>query len=495
MISENEIFPWSENFVTGIQIIDEQHQKLVALLNKLAGHMAFGSDAQLLTDAFYELTNYSIYHFRTEEKVWTEFLPGEQMTSAHTQSHQDFVINVHKLHQRVSVLHSAQAVEELVLFLTHWLAFHILEEDTHMARIVLDLQKGGSLTVAKENAASYMKGLAQVLIQAVLSMYDKLAGRTLALMREVSDRLRTEEKLRLASNIIESSTDATFITDEHGIISDVNPAFCQDMKCSHEALLGQSIYVVKDDLFASELGKEAWAAATSSGHWVGEIRLRGPSGALESIWLSLSMVRDEIQRTVHYVGILSSISQLVQRHQALELAANHDPLTGLPNRRLLDDRLVQAIERSKRNSTALAICFLDLDGFKLINDSMGHDAGDAVLCTVADRMSAVLRGADTVARIGGDEFVLLLSDLTRQDEVELLIERVRKDVSKPIDIGGDQIRVGASIGATLYPGDAGTADELIKHADLALYKAKAQGKGCYRWYVSAPAAAAAGGDL
>jgi len=264
----------------------------------------------------------------------------------------------------------------------------------------------------------------------------------------------------------------------------MNPAFCEHMERNREGLLGQSITALEPDLFASATGTSIWDQATQRGHWAGERHCRRADGELESVWFTLSTVKDEAHQTVHYVGMLSSISQLVQRHQAMEAAANHDVLTGLPNRRLLDDRLTQAMERCKRTKTLMAVCFLDLDRFKPINDALGHAAGDVVLRVVAQRMLQALRGADTVARIGGDEFVLLLCDLPNAQEAALLIERLLQDVSQPIQLDEKQVQIGASIGATVYPADAVPAAELLKHADLALYQAKAQGKGCYRFFAA-----------
>jgi diguanylate cyclase (GGDEF)-like protein/hemerythrin-like metal-binding protein/PAS domain S-box-containing protein len=482
LISEAEIFPWSDNFATGIEVIDVQHHKLVDLLNQLAGHMAFGSDELTLYAVFDALAEYAVYHFETEEGVWNQYLSGDVMTLVHAQTHQDFVAEVVKVRQQVSGLGTEQSVNELVAFLTHWLAFHILEEDAHMAQIVLGLQRGVSLQQAKEDAVLHMKGSSHVLIVAVLNMYDSLSARTLALLREVSQRRRAEEKLRLASNIIESSTDAIFVTDVQGLITDTNPAFCQDVQRSHDILLGQPVAVVLRDLLGTRAGQDAWAQALHSGHWAGELASRTPLGVLETVWLKLSVVKDEALGTVHLVGMVSSISQLVQRHHALEAAANVDALTGLPNRRLLADRLAQAVERSKRSGTALAVCYVDLDAFKPINDSFGHAVGDRVLQVVAQRMTQMLRGADTVARIGGDEFVLLLGDLAHAQEVMPMMERLLGDLAQPIPVGERLLQVGASVGVTLFPADPGTPDELLKHADLALYQAKAQGKGCMRFF-------------
>jgi diguanylate cyclase (GGDEF)-like protein/PAS domain S-box-containing protein len=316
----------------------------------------------------------------------------------------------------------------------------------------------------------------------VLTMYDSLSSRTLALLRELSLRRRMEEKLRLASNIIESSADGIFITNLAGLITDVNPAYCQHVQRKREELLGQPVAVIMPSLFGSAPGQQVWALATQAGHWAGELSNRRPGGDYESVWLTLSTVKDASQHTLHFVGMLSSISQLVERHHALESAANHDALTGLPNRRLLKDRLTQAMERSKRDGTLLAVCYLDLDQFKPVNDSLGHAVGDQVLCAVAQRMAQALRGADTVARVGGDEFILLLGDLTQPQEARHLLERLLQNMQQPIDLDSHQLQVGASMGATLYPTDASNALELMQHADQMLYLAKAQGRACLRIY-------------
>jgi diguanylate cyclase (GGDEF)-like protein/hemerythrin-like metal-binding protein/PAS domain S-box-containing protein len=482
-ITQSEIFPWSDNFATGIEAIDVQHHQLVDLLNQLASHMAFGSDELTLLQVFDELANYAVHHFQTEEAIWNTHLSGDDLALTHAQTHQDFVAEVVRVRGVMGVLSDDEAIDQVVSFLTHWLAFHILEDDTHMARIVLGVQRGLTLQAAKVAAKEHMTGAAHMLIQAVLHMYDSLSTRTLALMREIGQRQRVEAKLRISSNIIESSADAIFITDRQGVITDVNPAFCQDVQRQREDLLGLPIQAVKTDLFGPSAGQDVWAMATESGYWAGELASRKSGGAMDTVWLTLSTVKDTTHKTVHYVGMLSSISQLVQRHHALESAANHDALTGLPNRRLLNDRLAHAVERSKRNQTLLAVCFLDLDSFKPINDTLGHDAGDVVLRTVAQRMKAMLRSADTVARLGGDEFVLLLCDLAQPQEATELLRRLMQEVSLPIAIGNQQVQVGVSMGVTLYNQDAGTPDELIKHADQALYQAKAQGKGCYKFYM------------
>lgn len=482
LTSQTDIFPWSDNFATGIDIVDLQHHRLVDLLNQLAIHMSYGADELAMYAVFDDLADYTVYHFQTEEGIWNQHFASDELTIAHAQTHKKFVAEVVRVRSLAGALSDEAATEQIVSFLTNWLAFHILEDDTHMARIVLGLQSGLSLPEAKASALQHMKGAAHVLIQSVLKMYDSLSTRTLALRREVNQRRRAEEKLRLSRNIIESSADAIFITTPEGLITDVNPAFCQNVKQDRDVLLGQAIATVKPGLLASDKGLTVWAEAIQTGHWAGELSNRRPDGELEMVWLTLSIVKDETSETRHCVGMVSSISQLVQRYHALEAAANHDALTGLPNRRLLGDRLAQAIERSKRSSTLLAVCLLDLDGFKPINDVLGHNVGDQVLCVVAERMTRILRGADTVARLGGDEFVLLLGELGEAHNAKSHLKRLLYEISQPIDVQPHPVRVTASIGAILYPRDCAHVDELLKLADTAMYAAKAQCKGCLMFY-------------
>lgn len=483
MISPTIIFPWNENFETGIVVIDGQHRKLVELLNRLASHLAYGEDLQGLNQVFDELTAYALHHFQTEEAVWRKYLPEDEMSAEHHKTHQNFVTEVLKLKGEQDVLPTEAVIEDVVSFLTHWLAFHILEADKHMAKVVLALQQGMALKDAKLKASEEMSGAMRVLIETVLSMYDHLSSRTLQLMREIAERQRTEERLHLSRSVIDSTLEAVFITDTQGVILDTNPAFCLDAGREHEELLGMEIRQVKPDLFSQEKLTEIWQEATEKGHWSGELTGRDASGCIEAVWLSLSAVKDAQGVISHYVGLSSSISRLIQRQHSLEDAANYDLLTGLPNRRLLHDRLAQALIRSKRSGHKLAVCYLDLDGFKQVNDSHGHEAGDEVLRTVSRRLSKLLRAEDTVARIGGDEFVLLLGDLEQEEDAEALLNRLLSDIAKPILIDGTPTGVTASIGITLYPRDLNPPEVLLLHADEAMYVAKNSGKS--RFYVYA----------
>jgi diguanylate cyclase (GGDEF)-like protein len=252
-----------------------------------------------------------------------------------------------------------------------------------------------------------------------------------------------------------------------------------DVQLNHEQVIGLDIRQLKPGLFSEGKSDEIWRTATESGHWAGETLGRDSDGKIKGAWLAFSSVKDNQADITHYVGVLSSITQLVQRQQTLEIEANHDALTGLPNRRLLFDRLNQALLHSRRSQQGLAVCYLDLDGFKQVNDTLGHDAGDNVLRLIAGRLSDVLRGEDTVVRLGGDEFVLLLGNLDNEDKAAQLLNRLLQDIAQPMVINGLPAQVTASIGVTFYPQDQGTPEQLLKHADEAMLMAKSEGKSRY----------------
>jgi diguanylate cyclase (GGDEF)-like protein/hemerythrin-like metal-binding protein/PAS domain S-box-containing protein len=481
-IAPSDIFPWNENFQTGVPIVDEQHHKLVDLLNKLASHLAYGVDQPALNKVFDELADYAQYHFKTEEGVWAKYIPLDELSMAHEKTHLDFVSEITALRGKQDTLATEQVIEEVVVFLTHWLAFHILETDKHMAKIALFVQRGMTLLEAKDQARMEMSGALRVLIETILNMYDTLSTRTLQLMREVTERQRAEERLRLSRKVIDSTLEAIFITDEHGNIIDTNPSFCEDVQLEHEQIIGKDIRQLKPGIFSQNKSDEIWKAATESGHWAGETVWRDASGEMEGAWLVLSSIKDNQGVITHYAGVVSSITNLMQRQQTLEGEANHDALTGLPNRRLLQDRLAQAITRSNRGGRVLAVCYLDLDGFKQVNDTLGHDAGDDVLRLITVRLSKILRGEDTVVRLGGDEFILLLGELESEESAVQLFNRLLLDIAQPMVIQGKPASVSASMGVTFFPRDQGKQEQLLAHADEAMLTAKREGKSRYHLY-------------
>ncbi len=475
----SEIFPWNVNFETGLAVVDEQHQKLVEIINRLAYQLANNLDDVAINQLLDELSDYTIYHFTTEEALWNKYLPADEMTAEHAQTHQSFVDEVEIVKQERHTLRDEEVSEKVLSFLTHWLAFHILDTDRRMAQIVLGIEQGMDLKHAKDHASHAMSGAMTALIETVLKMYDSLSSQTLELMRETARRQRIEHKLILSKNVIDSTFEAIFVTDPAGLLIDANPAFCTYVDSQYDQIIGQHFQSLKPQLFAQDVVSDIWQLAGEQGHWSGEIFGQGISAEREVAWLTLSAIRGEEGKVDNYAGVLSSVSQLVERQHGLELEANHDTLTGLPNRRLLNDRLEQSILHSKRTDKLLAVCFLDLDGFKAVNDTLGHDAGDEVLCVISHRLGTLVRGEDTVARIGGDEFVLLFGDLANESCLPPLLDKVLECIQRAVPIDNEQAGVSASIGVSLYPAHAEDADSLLKLADKSMYQAKQAGKSRY----------------
>lgn len=304
----------------------------------------------------------------------------------------------------------------------------------------------------------------------------------LAVTRDISARKAAEEELKLAASVFESSYDGILITDHDNRILDVNPAFCRITGYAREEVLGHSPGLLKSGRQGPEFYARMWHELLATGHWRGEIWNRRKNGEVYAELLSISVLRDERGEIRHFIGVFTDISRIKEHEAELDRIAHYDTLTGIPNRRLLADRLSQAIARAQRSGRALAVCYLDLDGFKPVNDQYGHAAGDALLIEIAHRLRAILRGEDTLARLGGDEFVLLLTDLARAEECQTALDRVLAAASAPVRVGEATVQVSASIGVTLYPRDDSDADTLLRHADQAMYLAKSAGKNRYHFF-------------
>ncbi|MGZ5000428.1 MAG: diguanylate cyclase domain-containing protein, partial [Methylomonas sp.] len=304
----------------------------------------------------------------------------------------------------------------------------------------------------------------------------------LALTRDITERKQAEEHLKLAARVFSEAHEGILITDADAVIIDVNPTFCEITGYSREEIIGQNPRVLHSGKQTAQFYLDMWKSLRETKHWQGEIWNRNKDGELYAELLTISALCDEEGRASHYVGLFSDITQAKQQQQLLELMAHYDPLTRLPNRILFADRLNQAIARCKREKTLLAICFLDLDGFKPVNDQYGHDAGDQVLVEVAERIKNSIREYDSVSRHGGDEFVLLLGDIHSIEQCEQAIERMHQAIAQPYLIDGQTVTIGASSGITLYPLDNADPDTLLRHADHAMYQAKLAGKNRYQLF-------------
>jgi len=311
-----------------------------------------------------------------------------------------------------------------------------------------------------------------------------------ATLRERDEALiRSHQDLFLARAVIEASLEGVMIVDAQGRIEYVNPAFTRLTGWGADEVVGRNPNILQsgrqDEAFYAAL----WASLAEKGHWQGEIWNRRKTGEVFAEWLSINAIRDGQGRLVKYAAIFSDITERKRHEEEVRSLAYVDALTGLPNRRLLTDRLAQAMAAAHRHGRALAVMFLDLDLFKRINDTFGHDAGDKVLTETAARLRACVGEGDTVARIGGDEFVLVLTDLDDPADAGKVAERTIAAVKAPLELGGPgggrAVFVTTSIGIAVYPSDAEGVDDLLRCADLAMYQAKQGGRNGFQVYAPA----------
>ncbi|NOQ76202.1 MAG: EAL domain-containing protein [Methylococcaceae bacterium] len=304
----------------------------------------------------------------------------------------------------------------------------------------------------------------------------------LGIYEDITKRKESEEFIRLSSRVFSETHGGITITNAKGVIIDANPAFCTTSGYSRKEIIGQKTNLLNSGRQEPDFYTDMWQAINEHGHWQGEIWNRKKSGELYAELLSISTLLDEEGHVKNYVGISSDITQSKQQQEKLNLMAHYDVLTKLPNRALFVDRFHLATAHSKRTRHLLAVCFLDLDNFKPINDNFGHEAGDKLLIEVAQRITACIREDDTVSRQGGDEFALLLNDLESVEQCNHTLERILATLSQPYLIDDHAHKIAASIGVTLYPEDEGDIDTLLRHADQAMYLAKQSGKGKYQFF-------------
>ena len=304
----------------------------------------------------------------------------------------------------------------------------------------------------------------------------------LVTMRDITEHKRVEEELRITASVFDNSHDAIMITDTNNNIIDVNPAFTRITGYTHEEAIGRNPKFLSSGHHNGVFFTKMWEALKQDKAWRGEIWNRRKSGEIYAELLSISVICDMNGKEQRYVSVFSDISQIKAHEDELNRAAHYDALTGIPNRVLLADRMKQAIAQTSRDQNMMAVCYLDLDGFKPINDEMGHEAGDQVLIEVAKRIANTIRGGDTVARLGGDEFVVLLLGMEKGDECVSTLERLLAAIEHPITVKNKSASISASIGVSIYPLDDEDPDTLLRHADQAMYVAKQSGKNRFNIY-------------
>jgi diguanylate cyclase (GGDEF)-like protein/PAS domain S-box-containing protein len=302
-----------------------------------------------------------------------------------------------------------------------------------------------------------------------------------AFARDVTDRRLAEQRLKLFEKVFDNALEGITVTDHRGDIVSVNPAFTLITGYEAAEALGKNPRILKSDRHLPEFYKAMWADIIKKGQWSGEIWNRRKSGEPYPEWLSISAIR-EGGRTTHYVAVFHDISEMKRKEDQILHQASHDALTGLPNRLLLADLLDKAISHAARSGHKLGVICFDLDNFKTINDSLGHAMGDELLKAAALRISGMLRPEDTVARPGGDEFMVMLGELADERDAVLVAERILDSFRRPFPVDGRELVLTASVGISIFPEDGDTPDALIKNADLAMYRAKERGKNAYQLF-------------
>jgi diguanylate cyclase (GGDEF)-like protein/PAS domain S-box-containing protein len=337
-----------------------------------------------------------------------------------------------------------------------------LEKGRHNVLEVAHLRKDGSVRQTQVSSRSV-----------------KIRGKgyLLAIWSDITQRKLVEEQIKLAASVFHDAREGILITDAGGTLINVNRAFTEITGFQLDEVLGKTPRALKSGRHEREFYTKMWTQLLQTEHWSGELWNRRKNGEEYPEQLSISAVKNAAGKTTHYVGIFTDITEHKQQQEQIERLAYYDALTRLPNRVLLADRMQQALSRADRLNKIVAVCYLDLDGFKPINDRYGHKAGDGVLVEISRRLQDFIRNEDTVARLGGDEFVLLLTDLSDEDGSESILARMLEIVTKPCELhNGARVNVSASIGVTFYPTDHNDPDVLLRHADQAMYQAKQLGR-------------------
>ena len=594
-----EIFPWNENFETGIEIIDEQHKELVRILNHLAAHLANMSDDIILNDIYDELAAYANYHFSTEEAIWKAHFKDDVWYKEHEKTHGSFIEDVIKLKEHNGSLD--EAITEIVSFLSRWLAYHILDTDKRMAKAVLEMETGENIEVSKQRADAHMQGSMKVLINTVLSMYDSLSSRTLDLMREKSLRKRAEKELQLsqerwefvleggsenvwdwdiandelqsdsnmtlfevigkgekkssrihkediekvrqdfqdhldgrsdfyvnkhrvlrdnggwswvlsrgkiverdaeghplrmigthsditerelASLIYKHSSQAMFVSDQKNNIISINPAFTKITGYEEEEILGKTPHYISSGRHDALFYEEMWEQIQSKGQWSGDVCNRRKSGETYPESLTINVVYNAEGAVDHYVALFTDNTEKKTAEDIIVEQANFDPLTKLQNRRRFQEQLEVEVHRAEATNLPFVLMFIDLDHFKEINDSLGHFVGDMLLVEVANRIKACVRDTDVVSRLGGDEFTVICPELDDNRRIEAIAEKIKQSLLEPFELGSQVVYISASIGISLYPHDADSAEKLLKNSDQAMYLSKELGRNCYSYFTA-----------
>ena len=291
-----------------------------------------------------------------------------------------------------------------------------------------------------------------------------------------------QEEISMNAQVFAQARESIIITDIDGRIRSVNPAFTEVTGYREDEVIGQNPSILQSGQHDKDFYRDMWKLIESEGRWIGEIYNKRKNGEIYPEQLSISAIKDRHGNTVRYSGIFIDITERKQQEEKIAYMAYHDNLTGLPNRRTFQSLMDLEFAHAKRNGYGAAIMFLDLDGFKQVNDTKGHDVGDALLVKVSEMLSEAIREGDTVARMGGDEFTILLPQIQEMSSVATLGKKIVSLFKEGVEVNGERLNVGTSIGIAVYPSHGEDPEELLRKADEAMYKVKQSGKNNYQIY-------------
>lgn len=301
------------------------------------------------------------------------------------------------------------------------------------------------------------------------------------IMEDITERKRAEEQHRLAAQVFNSTDESIMILDADKTVINVNQAFTRITGFTPQEAIGRKPWLI-GDMLDQAFFEPIWESLLTQDHWRGETRKQSKNGKIYATMLNVSSVRDDHGKVINYILVFSDITDLKTSQEYFEYQANHDLLTGLPNRNLFYDRLQHGLEKAVRGEERLAVLFIDLDNFKPINDTLGHEVGDMLLLQTAKRLHACTRKEDTIARLGGDEFTVLIEDIHEPEHVVSgTALRIIDLLSQPFHLNGRKAVISASIGIAFYPDNGRDLTTLLKNADSAMYQAKQMGKNNFQF--------------
>lgn len=301
-------------------------------------------------------------------------------------------------------------------------------------------------------------------------------------VEDISDRICSEKRLRQAAAVFDNTDEAILVTDENNRIIMVNNAFCQITGYSEEEALGHNPRLLNSGKHNNAFYESLWQHLEVDNSWRGEMWNQRKDGTIFPVWQQIAVIRDSSAAVSNYVSIFSDISELKAVEEQLAHLAHHDELTNLPNRLYFRAQLEKSLQSARRNHHLMALLYLDLDGFKQINDSFGHDVGDQVLREIANRLKNCVREEDMVARMGGDEFIIILNKINSMDDASLVAKNIVAEVNRPLQLPQHTLGLSTSVGISIYPNDAETVAGLQKAADFAMYTSKDNGKNTYTFF-------------